>query len=108
MKTKTLKKGHTRTKSKSLRNLFGSDSKKETSGECTCALQFFKAFFAEDGPTFIFSQLFLCMGILAERPINSYLEAPPTPATPSDGDIEQIGRAVQQECRDRSRMPSSA
>eukprot|EP00456_Euglypha_rotunda_P028520 TRINITY_DN2255_c0_g1_i2.p1 TRINITY_DN2255_c0_g1~~TRINITY_DN2255_c0_g1_i2.p1 ORF type:complete len:140 (-),score=7.51 TRINITY_DN2255_c0_g1_i2:10-366(-) len=26
----------------------------------------------------------------------------------SDTDSEQIGRAVQQECRDRSRMPSSA
>eukprot|EP00456_Euglypha_rotunda_P093021 TRINITY_DN9811_c0_g1_i5.p1 TRINITY_DN9811_c0_g1~~TRINITY_DN9811_c0_g1_i5.p1 ORF type:complete len:100 (+),score=11.90 TRINITY_DN9811_c0_g1_i5:139-438(+) len=33
---------------------------------------------------------------------------PLTPKTPTSLSIEEIGRAVQQECRDRSRMPSSA
>eukprot|EP00456_Euglypha_rotunda_P089450 TRINITY_DN9264_c0_g1_i7.p1 TRINITY_DN9264_c0_g1~~TRINITY_DN9264_c0_g1_i7.p1 ORF type:complete len:155 (-),score=27.68 TRINITY_DN9264_c0_g1_i7:11-475(-) len=42
----------------------------------------------------------------------SYLSMMVNPACPnmyfSDGEAEEIGRAVQQECRDRSRMPSSA
>eukprot|EP00456_Euglypha_rotunda_P011659 TRINITY_DN13106_c0_g1_i1.p2 TRINITY_DN13106_c0_g1~~TRINITY_DN13106_c0_g1_i1.p2 ORF type:complete len:118 (-),score=30.82 TRINITY_DN13106_c0_g1_i1:20-373(-) len=31
-----------------------------------------------------------------------------TPPPPSQNTLSEIGRAVQQECRDRSRMPSSA
>eukprot|EP00456_Euglypha_rotunda_P045526 TRINITY_DN36077_c0_g2_i1.p1 TRINITY_DN36077_c0_g2~~TRINITY_DN36077_c0_g2_i1.p1 ORF type:complete len:116 (-),score=27.20 TRINITY_DN36077_c0_g2_i1:10-357(-) len=44
------------------------------------------------------------MAIVREKEIGTMEQLMVTPIRP----IEQIGRAVQQECRDRSRMPSSA
>src|SRR5258708_9792962 len=41
-------------------------------------------------------------------PAYHLLEGFPFIQEPPSGDLQEIGRAVQQECRDRSRMPSSA
>eukprot|EP00456_Euglypha_rotunda_P081310 TRINITY_DN7929_c0_g1_i16.p1 TRINITY_DN7929_c0_g1~~TRINITY_DN7929_c0_g1_i16.p1 ORF type:complete len:663 (-),score=71.59 TRINITY_DN7929_c0_g1_i16:16-1899(-) len=57
----------------------------------------------------------LPMQSFPQRPPPTSHRAPPPPSTtyrypsmPTQTSIPQIGRAVQQECRDRSRMPSSA
>eukprot|EP00456_Euglypha_rotunda_P055768 TRINITY_DN4550_c0_g1_i2.p1 TRINITY_DN4550_c0_g1~~TRINITY_DN4550_c0_g1_i2.p1 ORF type:complete len:219 (+),score=30.03 TRINITY_DN4550_c0_g1_i2:100-756(+) len=66
------------------------------------------------------SQVLSCVGELQSSPGTSQLRLAPEKDEDDDGDEEEgdeeegddegeeIGRAVQQECRDRSRMPSSA